>query len=106
MSTAQSFGAAERSANDGGPKCTPAELLLRVVLAGTLTHYETRGMIDDKRLEHMLLSGKQILYKSHQESEVRYEEAIFLHVPHSIPLEDWTITVNAGIFCSFIFYFL
>ncbi|EER41430.1 essential cytoplasmic protein Ctr86 [Histoplasma capsulatum H143] len=71
MSTAQSFGAAERSANHGGPKCTPAELLLRVVLAGTLTHYETRGMIDDKRLEHMLLSGKQILYKSHQESEVR-----------------------------------
>ncbi|KAG5300285.1 essential cytoplasmic protein Ctr86 [Histoplasma capsulatum G186AR] len=71
MSTAQSLGASERSANHGGPKCTPAELLLRVVLAGTLTHYETRGMIDDKRLEHMLLSGKQILYKSHQESEVR-----------------------------------
>ena len=29
-------------------------------------------MIDDKRLEHMLLAGKQILYKSHQESDVRY----------------------------------
>ncbi|KAL1960304.1 hypothetical protein VTO42DRAFT_8264 [Malbranchea cinnamomea] len=53
------------------PKCTPAELLLKVVLAGTLSHYETRGMIDDRRLEHMLLAGKQILYKTHQESDVR-----------------------------------
>lgn len=73
MSTVQSPETAERPTTHGGPKCTPAELLLKVVLAGTLTHYETRGMIDDKRLEHMLLSGKQILYKSHQESEVRYE---------------------------------
>jgi hypothetical protein len=55
-----------------GPKCTPAELLLKVVLTGTLSHFETRGMIDEKRLEHMLLAGKQILYKSHQESDVRY----------------------------------
>ncbi|KKZ68608.1 hypothetical protein EMCG_05765 [[Emmonsia] crescens] len=71
MSTIRSPETAERPTTHGGPKCTPAELLLKVVLAGTLTHYETRGMIDDKRLEHMLLSGKQILYKSHQESEVR-----------------------------------
>lgn len=53
------------------PKVTPAELLLKVVLAGTLSHYETPGMVDDKRLEHLLLAGKSILYKSHQESEVR-----------------------------------
>jgi palmitoyltransferase len=46
--------------------------MLKVVLAGTLSHYETRGMIDEKRLEHMLAAGKQILYKTHQESEVRY----------------------------------
>jgi palmitoyltransferase len=51
--------------------CTAPELLLKVVLVGTLSHYETRGMIDDKRLEHMLHAGKQILYKSHQESDVR-----------------------------------
>lgn len=62
-------GVAESSEN--ASKCTPAELLLKVVLAGTLSHYECRGMIDDKRLEHLLLAGKQILYKSHQESEVR-----------------------------------
>ncbi|KAL1966970.1 hypothetical protein VTN77DRAFT_3714 [Rasamsonia byssochlamydoides] len=54
------------------PKCTPAELMLKVILAGTLSHYETRGMIDDKRLEHMLSAGKQILYKSHQEPDVRH----------------------------------
>lgn len=58
------------------PKCTPAELLLKVVLTGTLSHYETRGMIDDKRLEHMLLAGKQILYKSHQEADVRCVYAV------------------------------
>ncbi|KAJ5583362.1 hypothetical protein N7535_001982 [Penicillium sp. DV-2018c] len=54
------------------PLCTPAELMLKVVLAGTLSHYEVRGMIDDKRLEHMLAAGKQILYKTHQESDVRH----------------------------------
>ena len=59
------------SSSSDSPKCTPAELLLKVVLAGTVSHYETRGMIDDKRLEHMLLAGKQILYKSHQEADVR-----------------------------------
>ncbi|EEP76370.1 conserved hypothetical protein [Uncinocarpus reesii 1704] len=63
--------AAEQSSNQDRTKCTAPELLLKVVLAGTLSHYETRGMIDDKRLEHMLLAGKQILYKSHQESDVR-----------------------------------
>ncbi|OCT46303.1 putative essential cytoplasmic protein Ctr86 [Cladophialophora carrionii] len=48
-----------------------ATLLLQLVLTGTLTHYESRGLIDDKRLEHLLIAGKQILYKSHQESDVR-----------------------------------
>lgn len=65
----------QETTEDGGtqssPKCTAPELLLKVVLIGTLSHYETRGMIDDKRLEHMLLAGKQVLYKSHQESDVR-----------------------------------
>lgn len=63
---------AERPGADTKPKCTPAELMLKVILTGTLSHYETRGMIDDKRLEHMLSAGKQILYKTHQESDVRY----------------------------------
>lgn len=63
---------AERAGADTKPKCTPAELMLKVILTGTLSHYETRGMIDDKRLEHMLSAGKQILYKTHQESDVRY----------------------------------
>lgn len=62
---------ADRAAAEMKPKCTPAELMLKVILTGTLSHYETRGMIDDKRLEHMLSAGKQILYKTHQESDVR-----------------------------------
>ncbi|KIV83510.1 hypothetical protein PV11_05529 [Exophiala sideris] len=48
-----------------------ASTLLQIVLAGTQTHYENRGVIDDKRLDHLLKCGKQILYKSHQESDVR-----------------------------------
>lgn len=48
-----------------------ASILLQLVLTGTQTHYENRGLIDDKRLEHLLIAGKQILYKSHQESDVR-----------------------------------
>lgn len=48
-----------------------AALLLQLVLAGTQSHYENRGLIDDKRLDHLLVAGKQILYKSHQESDVR-----------------------------------
>ena len=63
---------ADRPGAETKPKCTPAELMLKVILTGTLSHYETRGMIDDKRLEHMLSAGKQILYKTHQESDVRY----------------------------------
>jgi palmitoyltransferase len=51
---------------------TPSELLLGLVLTGTQSHYEFRGVVDEKRLEHLLLAGKQILYKSHQESDVRY----------------------------------
>lgn len=62
----------DRTGPDTKPKCTPAELMLKVILTGTLSHYETRGMVDDKRLEHMLSAGKQILYKTHQESDVRY----------------------------------
>ncbi|KIW14519.1 hypothetical protein PV08_07303 [Exophiala spinifera] len=48
-----------------------ASLLLQLVLVGTQTHFESRGLIDEKRLEHLLIAGKQILYKSHQESDVR-----------------------------------
>lgn len=62
----------DRAGPDTKPKCTPAELMLKVILTGTLSHYETRGMVDDKRLEHMLSAGKQILYKTHQESDVRH----------------------------------
>lgn len=50
---------------------TAPELLLKIVLTGTQTHYESRGLVDEKRLERLLHAGKQILYKSHQESDVR-----------------------------------
>lgn len=72
MDSSASKDVLEASVSQDQPQCTAPELLLKVVLAGTLSHYETCGMIDDKRLEHMLLAGKQILYKSHQESDVRY----------------------------------
>lgn len=78
MSSASGMEASVKPGSQDNLKCTPAELLLKVVLSGTLSHFETRGMIDDKRLEHMLLAGKQILYKSHQESDVRYANSLSL----------------------------
>src|SRR5271170_3784463 len=56
--------------NGARAPCTAPELLLKLVLTGTQAHYESR-VIDDKRLERLLQAGKQILYKSHQESDVR-----------------------------------
>ena len=60
--------------NGARAPCTAPELLLKLVLTGTQAHYESR-VIDDKRLDHLLQAGKQILYKSHQESDVRYVTA-------------------------------
>ena len=69
--------------------CTAPELLLKIVLAGTLSHYETRGLIDEKRLEHMLHAGKQILYKSHQESDVRY--VLSCHLAVNLVQQRWLL---------------
>ncbi|QGA14026.1 hypothetical protein EYB26_001678 [Talaromyces marneffei] len=57
-------------------KCSPAELLLKVILAGTLSHYETRGMIDDKQLEQMLAAGKKIVSKTRNEMDTRQSLAV------------------------------
>ena len=62
----------QQNGQNDAQKCSAPELLLKVVLVGTHVHYQSRGMIDEKRLDHMLHAGKQILYKSHQESDVRY----------------------------------
>ena len=53
------------------PKVTAPELLRKIVLTGTQMHYEHPGMVEEGPLERMLNNGKVILYKSHQESEVR-----------------------------------
>jgi palmitoyltransferase len=50
---------------------TAPELLLKIVLAGTQAYYENRSLIDEARLEIMLRCGKTILWKSHQEGDVR-----------------------------------
>ena len=51
--------------------CTVPELLLKLVLTGNLAHFSNPTLVDDKRLEHLLQAGKQVIYKSHQESETR-----------------------------------
>src|SRR6266498_3728770 len=51
-------------------RITPIELLLKIVLVGTESHFENRGLLDETRMEHALQAGKQVLYQSHQESEV------------------------------------
>lgn len=62
----------EKPSMESEQKCSPAELLLKVILAGTLSHYETRGMIDDKQLEQMLAAGKKIVSKTRNEMDTRY----------------------------------
>lgn len=62
----------EKPSMEAEQKCSPAELLLKVILAGTLSHYETRGMIDDKQLEQMLAAGKKIVSKTRNEMDTRY----------------------------------
>lgn len=52
---------------------TAPELLLKIVLAGTQAYYANRSLIDEARLEAMLRAGKQILWKSHQEGDVRQD---------------------------------
>jgi hypothetical protein len=64
--------ASERPSGENGQRCSPAELLLKVVLAGTLSHYETRGMVEEKQLESMLAAGKKIVSKTRNEMDVRY----------------------------------
>ncbi len=53
-------------------RTTPIELLLRIVLVATESHFEHRGLVDETRMEGVLTNGKTVLYKSHQESDVRY----------------------------------
>lgn len=85
--------------------CTAPELLLKLVLTGTQSHYENRGIIDDKRLEHLLHAGKQILFKSHQESDVRYVLSSFgvtsgyvrisyIHTAYTFPLHFEGVTIS------------
>lgn len=53
-------------------KTTPVEVLLKIVLVATETHFENRGLFDERRMDMALSNGKHILYKSHQETETRY----------------------------------
>ncbi|KAL9623624.1 MAG: hypothetical protein Q9160_002080 [Pyrenula sp. 1 TL-2023] len=62
---------ADKNGRSSSHKVTAPELLLKVVLVGTQAHYENRGMIDDTRLDNLQRAGQKILYKSHQESDVR-----------------------------------
>jgi palmitoyltransferase len=55
----------------GRKPVTAPELMLKILLAGTQAYYENRGVIDEARLEVMLKCGKTILWKSHQEGDVR-----------------------------------
>ncbi|EED23083.1 essential cytoplasmic protein Ctr86, putative [Talaromyces stipitatus ATCC 10500] len=68
--------APEKLPTENEQRCSPAELLLKVILAGTLSHYETRGMIDDKQLEQMLAAEKKIVSKTRNEMDVRQSLAL------------------------------
>ncbi|KAI9733969.1 MAG: copper transport protein [Cirrosporium novae-zelandiae] len=53
------------------PKCSAPELLLKLVLVGTQSHFEHPGLLDEKRMDHALQAGKQVMIKTQKQAEVR-----------------------------------
>ncbi|KUL91160.1 hypothetical protein ZTR_00818 [Talaromyces verruculosus] len=76
LQSVENLMSSEKPSMESEQKCSPAELLLKVILAGTLSHYETRGMIDDKQLEQMLAAGKKIVSKTRNEMDTRQSLAV------------------------------
>ena len=54
-----------------GSKCNPAEVLLKLVLLATQSHFETPGILDEKRMSTILLMGKKVMEKSQRDAEAR-----------------------------------
>lgn len=52
-------------------KCNPAEVLLKLVLLATQSHFETPGILDEKRMATILLMGKKLMERSQRDAESR-----------------------------------
>lgn len=53
-------------------KCNPPEVLLKLVLVATHSHFETPGILDGKRMATILHAGKKVMEKSQRDAEARY----------------------------------
>jgi hypothetical protein len=65
-------------------KVTPWELQLKIVNMCTESHFENRGLIDEKRMDHAMQCGKEVLAASHTDGDVRYASRIALLSSFSI----------------------
>ncbi|KAI9672971.1 MAG: copper transport protein [Caeruleum heppii] len=52
-------------------RCNPHVVLLKVVLMGTQANFEYPGLLDDKRMDHAMQAGKEIMAYSQKKAEVR-----------------------------------
>lgn len=53
------------------PRCNPVEVLLKLVLLATHSHFETPGILDEKRMSTILLMGKKVMERSQRDAEAR-----------------------------------
>ena len=59
------------TAGDPTP-CNPHVVQLKLVLIMTMSHFETPGLLDERRTDHALDSGRQSLLSSQKSADVRY----------------------------------
>ncbi len=53
------------------PRCNPAEVLLKLILIATASHFENPGLFDERRMSTILLMGKKVMDKSQRDAEAR-----------------------------------
>ncbi|KAI9878706.1 MAG: copper transport protein [Pleopsidium flavum] len=54
------------------PRCNPPEVMLKLVLLATHSHFETPGIFDEKRMANILHAGKKVMEKSQRDAEARH----------------------------------
>ncbi len=74
------------------PTCNPAEVLLKLVLLATQSHFDTPGILDEKRMSTILLMGKKVMERSQRDAEARWVGAPC--TPRSSALQTWISRPN------------
>jgi len=79
------------------PRCNPPEVLLKLVLVATHSHFETPGILDEKRMANILHSGKKVMEKSQRDAEARYVKLCVLR--RIFPHDSISVFTSATTIC-------